>query len=222
MASGRDEGGARGSSGRAGSPATTSTIGDEERRRHLVDRVLDEGRRVVGDVELHALAAAWRAARAAPRAPPRATSTRARLRLLDDAEADRRLAVVAGQRALVLGAELRPRRRRAAGRTGRRRFRATMMAPNSSGVARSPRVRTANSRSGALDAARRGSRRSRRGSARSMSGDGEPVRGQPLRVEPDAHRVAALAADEDRADARHALQPLLEDAVGDVGQLERR
>ena len=59
-----------------------------------------------------------------------------------------------------------------------------------------------------------------RGSPRSTSCVVRPCAAMPQRIEPDAHRVAALAADEDRADAGQALEPLLEDAVGDVGQLE--
>ena len=49
--------------------------GDEERVRDLVDRLLDEERRVVGDVEPHAGGDGAPAGRAAPCAPRAATST---------------------------------------------------------------------------------------------------------------------------------------------------
>jgi hypothetical protein len=41
------------------------------------------------------------------------------------------------------------------------------------------------------------------------------------RVEPDAHRVLALAADLHVGHARHRLQPRLDDAVDEVGELQR-
>jgi len=40
-----------------------------------------------------------------------------------------------------------------------------------------------------------------------------------LRIEPHAHRVAAFATDEDVADAGEPLQALLEDPIGDLGEL---
>src|SRR5207244_12608204 len=47
------------------------------------------------------------------------------------------------------------------------------------------------------------------------------VRGQALRVDPHAHRVLAVAADHDAADAVQALELLREHVVRDVRQLER-
>jgi hypothetical protein len=50
----------------------------------------------------------------------------------------------------------------------------------------------------------------------------QPVGGQPVGVEPDAHRVLALAEDRHVGHARNRLQPWLDDAVDDVGDLQRR
>ena len=49
----------------------------------------------------------------------------------------------------------------------------------------------------------------------------EPVAGQAVGIDPDAHRVAAVAADLHVGDAGNGLQPRLDDAVDDVGELQR-
>ncbi len=49
----------------------------------------------------------------------------------------------------------------------------------------------------------------------------EAVGGEPVAVDPQAHRVAALAADDHRGDPGQGLQPVGDIAVGVVGELER-
>ena len=53
-------------------------------------------------------------------------------------------------------------------------------------------------------------------------GGRQAVGGEPRAVEPDAHRVAALAEDPHVGDAREVLQPVLDEAVGEVGDVHRR
>ena len=48
------------------------------------------------------------------------------------------------------------------------------------------------------------------------------VGGEPRRIEPDAHGVAALAEDPRLGDAGDRLQPVLYEAIGEVGDLQRR
>ncbi len=52
--------------------------------------------------------------------------------------------------------------------------------------------------------------------------DREIVRGEPLAIDPDPHRVAALAIDRDVRDAVEVLEPVDEEAVDVVRDLERR
>ena len=50
---------------------------------------------------------------------------------------------------------------------------------------------------------------------------GDAVGGEPVAFEPDAHRVAALAPDDDARDPGQRLQPVLDIAIRVVGDLER-
>ena len=52
--------------------------------------------------------------------------------------------------------------------------------------------------------------------------DGEVEGGEPLAIDPDAHRIAALAVDRHVGDAVEVLQPVDDVAVDIVGDLERR
>jgi hypothetical protein len=53
-------------------------------------------------------------------------------------------------------------------------------------------------------------------------GGGELIGRELVRVEPEAHGVAALTADEDRADAGNGLDPLFGDPVHHIGEFGAR
>src|SRR5262249_13674024 len=52
--------------------------------------------------------------------------------------------------------------------------------------------------------------------------DSQAIGSQPLAVDPDAHRVAALAQDRDVGDAIEVLEPVDDETVDVIGDLERR
>ena len=91
----------------------------------------------------------------------------------------------------------------------------------SSSVSRPTSVRSENSR--VRDSRRpAGSSTFSRRSASSMSVDRELTRGERLAIDPDAHRVAATAADGHARHARHGREPIDQVALGVVGDFEHR
>jgi hypothetical protein len=179
--------------------------GDQDRESDFLDRVADEERGVVGDLDLHPLGHRLSQLREA-RLDRVGDLERRGARLFDDAEADRGDPLKTDHGALVLRPDLDLRhvheahRAVAALREENRPelLRRGQVPPRPDGeLARLP-----------LDA-----------SGRDLGvlasdrvvyvHDCKAIGGQALRIEPDPHCVAPLAPNDDGAHARHALEPLL-------------